>query len=56
MGEDFEQKQIRSAYVAMLAVAQTAADVSLYRIDPARADAIPPRGDPIQAAGADAAG
>jgi hypothetical protein len=55
MGEDFEQQQIRSAYAAMLAVAQTAADGSLYRVDPARADAIPPRGDPIQAARLDAA-
>jgi Zinc carboxypeptidase len=55
MGEDFEQKQIRSAYAAMLAIAQTAADRSLYRVDPARADAIPPRGEPIEAATADAA-
>ena len=55
MGEDFEQKQIRSAYTVMLAVARTAADRSLYRIDPARADAIPPRGEPIEATSADAA-
>ena len=55
MGPDFEQKQIRSAYAAMLAVAQTAADGSVHRIDPARADAIPPRGDAIRAAVPDAA-
>jgi len=48
MGQEFEQKQIRSAYVAMLAIAQTAADGSVERIDPARADAIPLRGDPIR--------
>lgn len=45
---DDQQAQIRSAYVAMLAVVQTAADGSLYRVDPARADAIPPRGDPVR--------
>ena len=54
MGEDFEKQQIRSAFAVMLAIAQTAADRSLHRIDPARADAIPPRGEPIEAAGADA--
>ncbi|OLF19007.1 M14 family zinc carboxypeptidase [Actinophytocola xanthii] len=46
-GPEFEQAQIRSAYAAMLAVAQTAADGSLRRVDPARADAIPPRGEPV---------
>jgi hypothetical protein len=45
---DDEQSQIRAAYVAMLAVVQTAADGSLNRVDPARADAIPPRGDPAR--------
>ncbi|HEX6353759.1 M14 family zinc carboxypeptidase [Actinophytocola sp.] len=45
---DDEQSQIRAAYVAMLAVVQTAADGSLDRVDPARADAIPPRGDPAR--------
>jgi hypothetical protein len=45
-----EQSQIRAAYLVMLAVAQTAADGSVRRIDPARADAIPLRGDPIRAA------
>jgi hypothetical protein len=45
---DDEQSQIRAAYVAMLAVAQTAADGSLRRVDPALADAIPPRGDPAR--------
>lgn len=44
---DDEQSQIRAAYLVMLTVAQTAADGSLTRIDPARADAIPPRGAPI---------
>lgn len=52
MGPDFEQRQIRSAYVAMLAVAQTAADGSLNRVDPALAEAIPPRGEEIETAGA----
>jgi hypothetical protein len=46
---DDQQAQIRSAYAAMLAVVQTAADGSLRRVDPARADAIPPRGDAVQA-------
>lgn len=46
---DDEQSQIRAAYVAMLAVAQTAADGSLRRVDPALADTIPPRGDPVLA-------
>lgn len=46
---DDEQSQIRAAYVSMLAVAQTAADGSLRHVDPARADAIPPRGDPAVA-------
>ena len=36
--------QIRTAYVSMLATAQAAADGSLRRADPARADAIPARG------------
>jgi Zinc carboxypeptidase len=47
---DDEQSQIRAAYVAMLAVAQKAADGSLRRVDPARADAIPLRGNPVGAA------
>jgi hypothetical protein len=37
--------QIRSALVSMLATAQGAADRSLWRIDPARADEVPPRGE-----------
>lgn len=53
MGPDFEQRQIRSAYAAMLAVAQTAADGSLNRVDPALADAIPPRGEEIDTLEAD---
>jgi hypothetical protein len=44
---DDEQSQIRAAYLVMLTVGQTAADGSLKRVDPARADAIPPRGEPI---------
>ncbi len=52
---DDEQSQIRGAYLTMLAVVQTAADGSLNRIDPARADAIPPRGDPIDARTIDSA-
>jgi zinc carboxypeptidase len=36
--------QIRTAFVSMLATAQGAADRSLWRIDPARADEIPARG------------
>jgi hypothetical protein len=44
---DDEQAQIRAAYAAMLAVVQSAADGSLLRVNPARADAIPPRGEPI---------
>jgi hypothetical protein len=47
---DDEQSQIRAAYLVMLAIAQTEADGSVHRIDPARADAIPLRGDPIGAA------
>jgi hypothetical protein len=44
---DDEQSQIRAAHLVMLTIAQTAADGSVRRIDPARADAIPPRGAPI---------
>ncbi|SNY61025.1 M14 family zinc carboxypeptidase [Paractinoplanes atraurantiacus] len=36
--------QIRTAYTSMLATVQGAADGSLWRADPARADAIPARG------------
>ncbi len=39
--------QIRTAYVSMLATAQGAADGSLWRADPARADTIPARGTPL---------
>jgi hypothetical protein len=45
---DDEQSQIRAAHLVMLTVAQTAADGSADRIDPARADAIPPRGDAVR--------
>jgi hypothetical protein len=46
---DDEQAQIRGAYAAMMAVARAAADGSLGRVDPDRADAIPLRGDPVTA-------
>lgn len=49
MGPEHEQSQIQDAYLVMLAVGQTAADGSVNRIDPALADAIPPRGDEIGA-------
>lgn len=52
---DDEQSQIRAAYLVMLTVAQTAADGSLGRVDPARADAIPPRGAPVGTATVEAA-
>lgn len=52
---DDQQSQIRAAYLSMLAVAQAAADGSVNRIDPARADAIPERGEPVRAATIDAA-
>ncbi len=41
---DREQAQISDALASMLAIAQTAADGSVRKIDPAKADAIPPRG------------
>lgn len=41
---DREQAQIQDALASMLAIAQTAADGSVRKIDPAKADAIPPRG------------
>jgi zinc carboxypeptidase len=47
MGAEHEQYQMRAAYLVMLTVAQTAADGSLTRVDPARADQIPPRGPEI---------
>jgi hypothetical protein len=57
LAPEFEEFQINTALLSMLAIAQTAADGSLRRIDPARADAIPPRGEPVSAttAHADAA-
>lgn len=44
-----EQAQIQDALASMLAIAQRAADGSLRGIDPAKADAIPPRGPEIPA-------
>lgn len=42
--------QIRTAYVSMIATAQSAADGSLWRADPARADTIPERGPALPGA------
>ncbi|AUI57121.1 M14 family zinc carboxypeptidase [Amycolatopsis sp. BJA-103] len=39
-----EQAQIQDALASMLAIAKTAADGSVRKVDPAKADAIPPRG------------
>ncbi|MFJ8914728.1 M14 family zinc carboxypeptidase [Amycolatopsis sp. NPDC102389] len=39
-----EQQQIQDALASMVAIAQTAADGSVRKVDPADADAIPPRG------------
>ncbi|GAB3731035.1 hypothetical protein GCM10027598_53680 [Amycolatopsis oliviviridis] len=39
-----EQQQIQDALASMLAIARTAADGSVRKVDPAAADAIPPRG------------
>jgi hypothetical protein len=41
---DQVELQIRSAFTSMLATAQGAADGSLWRVDPARADTVPARG------------
>ncbi|GAA0464022.1 carboxypeptidase [Paractinoplanes deccanensis] len=48
--EDQAEFQIRTAYVSMLATVQGAADGSLWRIDPARADTIPARGPSLPSA------
>jgi hypothetical protein len=50
LGPAHEEFQITSALLSMLAIAQAAADGSLSRIDPALADAIPPRGEPADTA------
>ncbi|GAB2742269.1 hypothetical protein GCM10027199_11200 [Amycolatopsis magusensis] len=47
MGPEHEQAQIRSALAAMLAIAKSAGDGSVRKIDPAAAEQIPPRGAPI---------
>ncbi|WP_210435271.1 M14 family zinc carboxypeptidase [Saccharopolyspora sp. ASAGF58] len=52
MGPQHEQAQIDSALRSMLAIVRSAADGSLGTIDPADADAIPPRGEPIPQAAA----
>ncbi|MFC7549877.1 M14 family zinc carboxypeptidase [Plantactinospora sp. GCM10030261] len=54
LGPAYEEFQIRSALVSMLVIAQSAADGSLWRIDPDRADAIPPRGEPADRSPAEA--
>jgi hypothetical protein len=46
---DQVELQIRSAFTSMIATAQGAADGSLWRVDPARADSIPPRGPALPA-------
>jgi hypothetical protein len=50
--DDRAEFQIASAYSVMLAVATAAGDGSLARVDPTRADAIPPRGPAIPATAA----
>lgn len=44
---DDEQSQIQDALASMHAIAKSAADGSLGKVDPAQADAIPPRGEPV---------
>ncbi|WP_249999387.1 M14 family zinc carboxypeptidase [Actinoplanes sp. M2I2] len=48
--ENQTELQIRTAFASMLATAQGAADGSLWRVDPARADAIPARGPSLPSA------
>lgn len=55
MGAEHEQAQIDSALRSMLAIAHSAADGSLAAVDPAEADAIPPRGTPLPQAAASGA-
>ena len=50
MGPEHEQFQITSALASMHAIAEATADGSVTAVDPAEADAIPPRGEPISAA------
>ncbi|RRO14274.1 peptidase M14 [Saccharopolyspora rhizosphaerae] len=52
MGAEHEQFQISSALASMHAIANAAADGSVNDVDPAEADAIPPRGEPITAVNA----
>jgi hypothetical protein len=53
LGPDQEEFQITTAYVSMLAILTAAADGSLSRIDPARADLIPLRGPAVPGAQAE---
>ncbi|MDA2811757.1 M14 family zinc carboxypeptidase [Nocardiopsis sp. RSe5-2] len=48
-GPDMEQAQIASAYDSMDGLARSAADGSLFEVDPDSADDIPERGDPLPA-------
>lgn len=50
LGPEHEQAQIRSAGLAMLAIARAAGSGALDAIDPALADRIPLRGDPVPGA------
>lgn len=50
-----EQAQIQDALASMLAIAQSAADGSVRKINPAKADAIPPRGPALPSAVTDEA-
>ncbi|WP_245776053.1 M14 family zinc carboxypeptidase [Saccharopolyspora flava] len=47
MGPDHEQSQITSALTSMHAITNATADGSLHNTDPAEADTIPPRGEPL---------
>ena len=53
LGQEWEEFQITSAYLSMLATVVAAGDGSLQQIDPARADQIPPRGPAVPDAQAD---
>ncbi|MEB3370376.1 M14 family zinc carboxypeptidase [Saccharopolyspora mangrovi] len=52
MGPAHEQFQISSALASMHAIANAAADGSVHDVDPAQAEAIPPRGEPVPTANA----
>jgi hypothetical protein len=54
MGPEHDQEQIASAWTSMIAIAQSGASGSLERVDPAWAEQIPPRGEPIRSQNASA--